>query len=114
MTALALTPTHIRITHTLTGARARRIASYALIVAFGALVMTSPAFADATSDLQKQGATALTWLKTAVGLILTVAVLGSGVLAAFGQMSWKTVGQVLIGCIVAGLCTAVVAALYTP
>jgi len=56
--------------------------------------------------------TALDWIKRGVYFILVVAVLGAGVMAAFGRMSWKTVGQVLIGAIVAGVATAVVDALY--
>ncbi|MBS0174301.1 MAG: hypothetical protein JSR64_09730 [Nitrospira sp.] len=99
----------------LAGSNAQRFMAYALLVAVGALVIAAPEQAHAAAAaLQKQGTSALSWIKTGVGLILTVAVLGSGVLAAFGQMSWKTVGQILIGCIVAGMCTVVVAALYTP
>lgn len=67
----------------------------------------------AAGELQDKADEAYSWLELAVGFILTVAVLGSGVLAAFGQMSWKTVGQVLVGCIVAGLAATVVTALYT-
>jgi type IV secretory pathway VirB2 component (pilin) len=55
---------------------------------------------------------ALEWIKTAVYTILVVSVMGSGVMAAFGRMSWPTVGQVLVGAIVAGMATEVVTALY--
>lgn len=72
------------------------------------------AFAQATGgmDLCTKANDALTWIKEGVFFILIVAVLGSGVLAAFGRMSWATVGQVLIGAIVAGVATEVVTALY--
>jgi type IV secretory pathway VirB2 component (pilin) len=63
-------------------------------------------------DLCTKANDALTWIKEGVFFILIVAVLGSGVLAAFGRMSWATVGQVLIGAIVAGVATEVVTALY--
>jgi len=53
-------------------------------------------------------------IQTGVKFILIVAVIGSGVLAAFGRMSWTTVGQVLIGSIIAGLANEVVSALYSP
>ena len=72
------------------------------------------AFAQAAGgmDLCTKANSALTWIKEGVFFILVVAVLGSGVLAAFGRMSWATVGQVLIGAIVAGVATEVVTALY--
>ena len=63
-------------------------------------------------DLCTKANSALTWIKEGVFFILIVAVLGSGVMAAFGRMSWATVGQVLIGAIVAGVATEVVTALY--
>jgi type IV secretory pathway VirB2 component (pilin) len=63
-------------------------------------------------DLCTKANSALTWIKEGVFFILVVAVLGSGVMAAFGRMSWATVGQVLIGAIVAGVATEVVTALY--
>jgi type IV secretory pathway VirB2 component (pilin) len=63
-------------------------------------------------DLCSKANSALTWIKEGVFFILVVAVLGSGVMAAFGRMSWATVGQVLIGAIVAGLATEVVTALF--
>jgi type IV secretory pathway VirB2 component (pilin) len=63
-------------------------------------------------DLCSKANSALTWIKEGVFFILVVAVLGSGVMAAFGRMSWATVGQVLIGSILAGLATEVVTALF--
>ena len=63
-------------------------------------------------DLCSKANDALTWIREGVFFILIVAVLGSGVMAAFGRMSWATVGQVLIGAIVAGVATEVVTALY--
>jgi type IV secretory pathway VirB2 component (pilin) len=63
-------------------------------------------------DLCTKANSALTWIKEGVFFILVVAVLGSGVMAAFGRMSWATVGQVLVGAIVAGLATEVITALY--
>lgn len=71
------------------------------------------AFAQAAGGgLQGKADTALQWIKTAVYTILVVAVMGSGVMAAFGRMSWSTVGQVIVGAIVAGMATEVVTALY--
>lgn len=91
-------------------ARALSMIAFALVTS---IFLFSPTIAHAAAgQLQSKGDSALSWLKIAVGIILTVAVLGSGVLAAFGQMSWKTVGQVLIGCIVAGIAAAVVSGLY--
>lgn len=55
---------------------------------------------------------AIGYIKIGVYFILVVAVIGSGVAAAFGRMEWATVGRVLIGCIVAGLATALVGVLY--
>lgn len=55
---------------------------------------------------------AIGWIQTGVYFILVVAVLGSGVAAAFGRMEWATVGRILIGCIVAGLAAALVGVLY--
>lgn len=76
-------------------------------------MMVFPELALAQNILDEKATTALEWIKSAVYFILVVAVLGSGVLAAFGRMSWATVGQVLVGSIVAGLATAVVDALYS-
>lgn len=85
------------------------------------LVMTAVVFAVmaffpetvmAQGIIDGKATTAMNWIKRAVYFILTVAVIGSGVLAAFGRMSWATVGQVLIGAIVAGVATEVVDALY--
>ena len=77
------------------------------------LLLVAPDMAHAAAgQLQAKGDEAVSWIRIAVGIILTIAVMGSGVLAAFGQMSWKTVGQVVVGCIVAGLATAVVTALF--
>ena len=77
-------------------------------------VMPHLAFAQDAGgmDLCTKANDALTWIKEGVFFILIVAVMGSGVLAAFGRMSWHTVGQVLIGAIVAGVATEVVTALY--
>lgn len=84
----------------------------ALTALFLLAMMVFPELALAQNILDEKANTALDWIKSAVYFILIVAVLGSGVLAAFGRMSWATVGQVLVGAIVAGLATAVVDALY--
>lgn len=73
-------------------------------------MLAQPAFAQL--NVSEKATEAVTAIKTGVKFILVVAVLGSGVLAAFGRMSWTTVGQVLIGSIIAGLATEVVDALY--
>lgn len=75
-------------------------------------MMAMPELAHAQNIIDEKAETALEWIKRAVYFILVIAVLGSGVLAAFGRMSWSTVGQVLVGAIVAGLATSVVDALY--
>ena len=74
------------------------------------LALVQPAFAQL--DISSKATTAVEAIKTGVKFVLIVAVMGSGVLAAFGRMSWTTVGQVLIGSIIAGLATEVVSALY--
>lgn len=71
-----------------------------------------PESAYAQDIISEKAESAMEWIKTAVYFILVVAVLGSGVMASFGRMSWATVGQVLVGAIVAGLATEVVDALY--
>ena len=88
----------------------------ASFLVFSLLIMAVPALAfaqgtDAQTQLTTQGNSALSWIWTAVYFIEVVAVLGAAVMASFGHMQWRTVGQVLIGAIVAGLCTAVVQAL---
>lgn len=80
------------------------------VVMFAMMVM--PEVAMAQNIIDEKADTALEWIKRGVYFILVVAVMGSGVLAAFGRMSWATVGQVLIGSIIAGVATAVVDALY--
>jgi TrbC/VIRB2 family pilin len=91
-------------------ARLIAISAFALLAL---LMLFAPDTAHAAAgQLSAKGATAVAWIRIAVGVILTIAVMGSGVMAAFGQMSWKTVGQVLVGCIVAGLATVVVTALF--
>lgn len=84
----------------------------ALAAVFGLMLLLAPDVAMAQSIIDEKADAALTWIRRAVYFILVVAVLGSGVLAAFGRMSWATVGQVLIGAIVAGVATEVVSALY--
>lgn len=84
----------------------------ALTLIAGLLMLVVPEIAMAQNILDQKADEAMTWIRRAVYFILVVAVLGSGVLAAFGRMSWATVGQVLVGAIVAGLATEVVAALY--
>lgn len=71
-----------------------------------------PESAFAQDILSEKGEAAMGWIKKAVYFILVVAVMGSGVMASFGRMSWATVGQVLVGSIVAGLATEVVDALF--
>ena len=72
------------------------------------------ALAQDLGSLDAKSTSAVNWIKTAVHAILVVSVIGSGVMAAFGRMSWATVGQVIIGAVVAGLATEVVDALYGP
>jgi type IV secretory pathway VirB2 component (pilin) len=67
---------------------------------------------DPGAQLATKGQNAVNWIKRGVYFILLIAVIGSGVMAAFGQMQWRTVGQVIIGSIIAGLSTEVVTALY--
>ena len=87
-----------------------------ICIAVMALSAMSPHLALAQAaggmDLCTKANSALTWIKEGVFFILVVAVLGSGVMASFGRMSWVTVGQVLVGAIVAGLATEVITALY--
>jgi type IV secretory pathway VirB2 component (pilin) len=83
----------------------------ALALGIATLLILIPEFAFA-QDLAGKADKALEWIKTGVHTILVVSVIGSGVLAAFGRMSWSTVGQVLVGAIVAGVATEVVDALY--
>jgi len=90
--------------------RLRRAARLALVASLLALVLVQPALA--ALEIEEKAQEALDAIQAGVKFILIVAVLGSGVLAAFGRMSWTTVGQVLIGSIIAGLATEVVAALY--
>jgi Ca2+/Na+ antiporter len=84
----------------------------ALTVVVGLMMLFAPDLAHAQSIIDEKADSALAWIRRAVYFILVVAVLGSGVLAAFGRMSWATVGQVLVGAIVAGVATEVVSALY--
>lgn len=84
----------------------------ALTAVFVLAMLVMPETAMAQNIIDEKADTALEWIKRAVYFILVVAVMGSGVLAAFGRMSWATVGQVLIGAIIAGIATAVVDALY--
>lgn len=72
------------------------------------------ALADAASELSEKAGSALAWIKTAVYFILVVAVIGSGVMAAFGRLSWMTVGTVMAGSIISGIGAEVVTALYGP
>jgi type IV secretory pathway VirB2 component (pilin) len=87
----------------------------ALLMSIAMLLVLIPewAFAQAGGGgLDSKAKQALDWIQTAVYTILVISVMGSGVLAAFGRMSWSTVGQVLVGAIVAGMATEVVTALY--
>lgn len=105
--ALQTAPSNIRSNTTL-----RIFGLLALAIVFAAFVFAPETAHAAAGQLKEKGKEAYEWLQIAVAFILGVAVLGSGVLAAFGAISWKTVGQILIGCIVAGLASAVVTALY--
>jgi type IV secretory pathway VirB2 component (pilin) len=87
------------------------VAHTALLLSTAMLLVLMPEWAFA-QDLAGKADKALEWIKTGVHTILVVSVIGSGVLAAFGRMSWSTVGQVLVGAIVAGVATEVVDALY--
>jgi len=87
------------------------VAQTALLLSTAMLLVLMPEWAFA-QDLAGKADKALEWIKTGVHTILVVSVIGSGVLAAFGRMSWSTVGQVLVGAIVAGVATEVVDALY--
>ncbi len=84
----------------------------ALALVLAAFVFAPETAHAAAGQLTDKAKEAYKWLQIAVAFILGVAVLGSGVLAAFGAISWKTVGQIIVGCIVAGLAAAVVTALY--
>jgi type IV secretory pathway VirB2 component (pilin) len=88
----------------------RHAARLGLVAALMALVLAQPAFAQL--NIEAKATQAVDAIKQGVRFILIVSVMGSGVLAAFGRMSWATVGQVLIGSIIAGLATEVVSALY--
>jgi type IV secretory pathway VirB2 component (pilin) len=66
---------------------------------------------SASSQLSTNATTAVNYIKTGVYFILIVGVLGAAVAAVFGRMEWRTVGQVLIGCVIAGLATDVVGGL---
>lgn len=83
-----------------------------LAFVLGLTMLLAPEVAMAQSIIDEKADSALSWIRRAVYFILVVAVMGSGVLAAFGRMSWATVGQVLIGAIVAGVAVEVVSALY--
>ncbi|MCZ2134610.1 MAG: TrbC/VirB2 family protein [Burkholderiales bacterium] len=88
-------------------------AGIGLLLVLAVFLAPELAFAqDPGAQLATKGQNAVNWIKRGVYFILLVSVIGSGVLAAFGRMSWATVGQVLIGAIVAGLSTEVVTALY--
>lgn len=87
------------------------VARTAVLVSIAMALVLIPEWAFA-QDLASKADKALEWIKTGVHTILVVSVIGSGVLAAFGRMSWSTVGQVLVGAIVAGVATEVVDALY--
>lgn len=92
--------------------RNRGYFTLAIAALVGVMMLAMPEMAMAQSIIDEKADSALQWIRRAVYFILVVAVLGSGVLAAFGRMSWTTVGQVLIGAIVAGVATEVVSALY--
>jgi type IV secretory pathway VirB2 component (pilin) len=92
--------------------RNRGYFTLAIALLVGVMMLAMPEMAMAQSIIDEKADSALQWIRRAVYFILVVAVLGSGVLAAFGRMSWATVGQVLIGAIVAGVATEVVSALY--
>lgn len=92
--------------------RNRGYFTLAIAALVGVMMLAMPEMAMAQSIIDEKADSALQWIRRAVYFILVVAVLGSGVLAAFGRMSWATVGQVLIGAIVAGVATEVVSALY--
>jgi type IV secretory pathway VirB2 component (pilin) len=82
---------------------------FVLAIAFPGLAFAA---GDAASQLSSKATSALDWIKTAVYFILVVSVIGSGVMAAFGRLSWMTVGTVLAGAIIAGIGAEVVTALY--
>lgn len=88
-----------------------RAARLGLVAALVALALAQPAFAQ-DLDISTKSASALTTITVGIKVILTVAVMGSGVLASFGRMTWSTVGQVVIGTMIAGLATEVVAAFF--
>lgn len=92
--------------------RNRGFFTFAVMALVVGMMAIAPQTAFAQDIISDKAESAMEWIKKAVYFILVVAVLGSGVLAAFGRMSWATVGQVLIGAIVAGLATEVVDALY--
>ena len=92
--------------------RNRGTVTFTLGAMFAVTMFAMPEVAMAQSIIDEKADSALQWIRRAVYFILVVSVLGSGVLASFGRMSWATVGQVLVGAIVAGVATEVVSALY--
>ncbi|TCV94755.1 TrbC/VIRB2 family protein [Luteibacter rhizovicinus] len=91
-----------------------RTATLLTVTAFFAVLCTWPCIALAANDvIGDKSDIAVGWIRTAVKFVLVVAVLGSGLLAAFGRMSWTTVGQVLIGAVIAGTADAIVNGLYS-
>jgi len=84
----------------------------AVMAVLALAVVGDPAFAQsgsgASSQLASKGTDALGFIQVAAYFILVVAVIGSGIAAAFGRMEWATVGRVLIGAIVVGLAVTVV------
>lgn len=92
--------------------RNRGYVSFAVAALFMTLCLVTPFPSYAQDIIGEKASTAVEWIKRGVYFILVIAVIGSGVLAAFGRMSWATVGQVLVGAIIAGLATEVVDALY--
>lgn len=92
--------------------RKRGYMTLALTAVFLLAMLLMPEAVLAQNIIDDKATTALDWIKRGVYFLLIVAVLGAGVLAAFGRISWLTVGQVLIGAIIAGVATAVVDALY--
>lgn len=73
------------------------------------LLFADPVLAqDAEQRFQQAGQSAFDTIVAAVYWVLAIAVVGSGVAAAFGQMQWMTFGRVVVGCLVAGLAVVIV------
>ena len=100
-----------QVTELVLGCVSRFGAGLSMLLLVGLTCLPQLAFGQGVGTLCTNANNALQWVEIGVYFILIVAVLGSSVAAAFGRMEWATVGRILIGCIIAGVATAVVQAL---